>query len=326
MHKKTQNHAARLLIKAVPDAIDYFRKILIQTDQKKAEQKAEKYCTAQFHTVHGEEISRLKAEIPEDTQRIKQRKKEIAAQEQLIAKTDRMIRVTDKLKREVPDQHDRNVRKGLDILLGITCLFAAVLVLAMGASNVFSIIMASGTPIFLEQPELAWMLSGLMPLGAFALEFFKRHLQSNEAQRVYTISIFGLAAFLLLDWVVLFALLFGSPGDTALDIDALLKPAGEDYLGTAFTMVQLLAELLVGAALFTSAGDLFAKHSPTKLIPNPDYVEAVELLEKMKQEAVPASEALIKKTARLALLEHGLTLHLSEQMATYERLRAQLLD
>ena len=152
------------------------------------------------------------------------------------------------------------------------------------------------------------LYTGLMPLGAFALEFFKRHLHSDHAKKIYNTIVFALAALLLLVWVVLFALVFGSPGDTALDIDSLLKPSGEDYLGKAFTMVQLLAELLVGASLFTSAGDLFAKHSPTRLIPNPDYVEAVQLLEKMKKDVAPVTEALISKKARLALLEHGLTL------------------
>ena len=86
------------------------------------------------------------------------------------------------------------------------------------------------------------------------------------------------------------------------------------------------AELFVGAALFTSAGDLFSKHSPTRLMANPDYVEATQLLAKMKKEYAPIVDILNKKKARLEILGHGLTLYLSERMATYERLRAQLVD
>lgn len=326
MKKTTDNHAARKLLKSVPDATDYFRKLLVQTDLKKAEQAVRTHCTSLYYMTFGEEISRLKIDIPDGEQRCTRLKKEIAAQEQFISKTERMIRVRDKLAREIPDKHDRDMRKWLDIVLGGICLLAALVVLGMGASNVFSIIMASGTPVFLEQPELAWMLSGLMPLGAFALEFFKRHLHSDHAKRIYNTIIFALAAFLLVDWVVLFALVFGSPGDTGLDYGDLLKPAEEDYLGKSFTMVQLLAELLVGASLFTSAGDLFAKHSPARLIPNPDYVEATQLLEQMKNDVAPVTEALTQKKARLDMLEHGLTLYLSEQVASYERLRAQLSD
>ncbi len=326
MKKTMDNHAARKLLQSVPDATDYFRKILVQTDQKKMEQAVRAYCTSLYHMTFGEEISRLKISIPEDEQRGKQLKKEIATQEQFISKTERMIRIKDKLARDIPDKQDRDMRKWLDILLGVVCLAAALFVLGMGASNVFSIIMASGTPIFLEQPELAWMLSGLLPLGAFALEFFKRHLHSDQAKKIYNTITFALAAILLLTWVVLFALVFGSPGDDAIDFDKLLKPSGSNDLAKAFTMVQLLAELFIGASLFTSAGDLFAKHSPTRLIPNPDYVEATQLLVKMKKDYAPITDVLTKKKARLEMLEHGLNLYLSEQMAGYERLRAQLTD
>lgn len=326
MNKKTDNQTVRTLLKLIPDAMDHFRKLIMQKDQKKSEQAAREYCTASFHITYGEETSRLKSEITEEEQRCVQLKKTTTAQEQLIAKTDRMIRVEDKIRKEIPDDRERDIRKWLDIGLGVICLIAALFVLGMGASNVFSIIMASGTPIFLERPELAWMLSGLLPLGAFALEFFKRHLRSDQAKQIYTTIVFGLTAILLLTWVVLFALVFGSPGDSIIDIDSLMKPSEGNNLSTAFTMVQLLAELFVGAALFTTAGDLFAKYSPTKLIQNPDHVEATQLLAKMKKEHETAVNSLIKKKARLETLNHGLTLYLSEQMANYQRLRAQMTD
>lgn len=326
MNKEKDDQAVRALLKHAPDAADHFRKLIMQKDQKKAEQAAREYCTASFHVTYGEEISRLKAEVTEEDKTSPQRRKTIAAQEQRVAKTDSMIRVEDKIRKEIPDDHERDIRKWLDIGLGTICLIAAFFVLGMGASNVFSIIMASGTPIFLERPKLAWMLSGLLPLGAFALEFFKRHLRSDQAKQIYTTIVFGNTALLLLTWVVLFALVFGSPGDVIIDIGSLMKPSEGFNLATIFTMVQLLAELFVGAALFTTAGDLFAKHSPTKLIQNPDHVEATKLLEKMKKEQETAVNIQIKKKARLDVLGHGLTLYLSEQMANYDRLRAQLTD
>ncbi|MCB1935511.1 MAG: hypothetical protein KDF59_06180 [Nitrosomonas sp.] len=327
MAKTTTNaHVVRDLLKALPDTTEFFRKLAVLPDQKKAEQEARNYCETLYRVTYGEEMSRLKSEIAEAEQRSKQLVKAIAAQEQLIAKTDRMIRVQDKLKREFPDKQDRNFRTWLDILLGIICLIAAVFVLGMGASNVFSIIMSSGNPVFLDEPRLAWMLSGLLPLGAFALEFFKRHLQSDRSKRIYTITIFALSAILLLVWVVLFALVFGSPGDDSLDFDKLLKPAGEDHLGQAFTMVQLLAELMVGAALFTSGADLFAKHSPTRLVESPDYTDAVALLNQMKKDYAPIAANIHHKKARSELLEHAKGLFVSEQMINYARICARLCD
>ncbi len=326
MKQAAINDTVRGLFERVPETAEHFRKLAVIADQKTAEKDAKDYAAALYNLTHGEEITRLKSEIPDNEQRSKQLKKEIAAQEQLVAKTERMIRVADILKRKIPDKHDRDIRKWLDILLGVVCLIAALIVLGMGASNVFSIIMASGTPIFLEQPQLAWMLSGLMPLGAFALEFFKRHLHSDHAKKTYTMTVFALSALLLVSWVVLFALVFGSAGDDTLDFDKLLKPTGEDYLGKSFTVVQLLAELFVGASLFTSAGDLFAKHSPTRLVENPDYAEAAQLLEKMKKDYAPVADIIAQKKARLDRLEQGLTLYLSEQMTAFTRLRARLMD
>lgn len=326
MSKTANNNVVRDLFKVLPDTREYFRKLVMLEDQKKAEQEARTYCEKLYRITYGEEMSRLKSEIAEDEQRSKQLIKAIAAQEQLIAKTDRMIRVQDKLKREVPDKKDRNLRTWLDILLGILCLFAAGFVLLMGASNVFSIIMSSGAPIFLEEPRLAWMLSGLLPLGAFSLEFFKRHLQSDRGKRFYTITIFALSAILLLAWVVLFALVFGSPGDDALDFDKLLKPAGEDHLGKAFTMVQLLAELMVGAALFTSGADLFAKHSPTRLVTSPDYEDAVAVLSAMQKDYAPIGANIHQKKARLDVLEQGASLYASERVVEYQRTCARFCD
>lgn len=326
MNKETDNLTVRALLKPLADAKDYFRKLLAQSDLKKAEQAAREYCTAIFHITYGEEISSLKAEIPEKELRCKQFRNAISAHERFTSKIARMIPVKDKLKQDIPNEHERDIRKYLDIALGVVCLIAAIFVLGMGASNVFSIIMASGTPIFLERPELAWMLSGLLPLGAFALDFFKRHLNSDKAMQIYTTSIFGSTAILLLTWIVLFALVFGSPGDSGIDIDALMKPSEGNDLATALTIIQLLAELFVGTALFTTAGDLFAKYAPTKLTINPDYVAAMQLLTTMKQNYDLTEALLIKKKARLETLNHGLTLYLSEQMASYLRLRAQMTD
>ncbi len=327
MSKLTGNsNTVRELLKRIPDAMDHFRKLVVQKDQKKSEKEAREYSTASFHITYGEETSHLNAEIAQGEEHCAQLKKSITAQKQLIAKTDRMILIKDKLKRDIPDEHDRGVRKWLDVALGVICIIAALFVLGMGASNVFAIIMASGTPIFLEEPKLAWMLSGLLPLGAFALEFFKRHLYLDQTKKIYTLLIFALAALLLVVWVVLFALVFGSPGDDSFDLDSLIKPEKENHIATAFTMVQLLAELFVGASLFTTAGDLFAKYSPTKLTQNPNLVEAEQLLVPMEKEYEAANAALIKKKARLEVLNHALTLHLSEQMVAYMRIRAQLVD
>jgi hypothetical protein len=321
MNKKIDQDAVQELLKDLPDATSFSRKLIFRRDKEQARLEGRKFYIANFNAVYGEELNELDMKIPEKTQQWESLSKQKAILEKQLKETNPTSR-----KEDTPDRHDRDIRMWLNIGLGIICLFAALFVLGMGAANIFSIILGSGTPVFIENPQLAWMLSALFPIGAFALDFFKRHLSSDRANLIYIRLIFGITALLLLIWVILFALVFGSPASSSLDFEKIMEPSSNDHLATALTIVQLLCELLVGSLLFSISGDLLVKYFPTKIIPNPNYVETKKLLDSTTRDHNEATDALAKMISRQKKLADIRTIYISLQESNFDRLLAQLGD
>ena len=68
---------------------------------------------------------------------------------------------------------------------------AIVVALGMGGANVYANLMASGQPVFIEQPILAVFLSGLLPAGSTALKFissFFEYSRTTSATRWWSTS------------------------------------------------------------------------------------------------------------------------------------------
>jgi len=161
-----------------------------------------------------------------------------------------------------------------DKIVALSSMGAAVLVLGTGAANVFSNIMSLGQVIFLEQPSLAVMLSILLPAGSVAIKFVVEQFENDRSRRRYILTLYSLTVLTLLSWTVLFALSFhGISG--GLDLSSL----GEtDHTATAFTGVQLLAEILIGATLFQVASDVYVQYAPGTFARNPEYEEIEQSL------------------------------------------------
>lgn len=312
-------------LKDMPDVQDHMRRLAVLADANEAEKLARDYVESSFRMAYGQEVERLDAAIIEQTAKTKEGRKAVESQQQLVNKTSRMIRVQEQRRKEIPDEKARDLRKWRDWLLVALCFIIAFLVLGMSAVNVFSIIEASRIPLFLERPELAWMLSGLLPIGAFALEFLKRHFTTDRAKYRYTMLVYSLTASLLLIWIVLFALVYGNPA-SGMDVDALMGQSSGNPLDMILTMTQLLAELFVGASLFMAGGDLLDRHSPTRLIANPDYEEAAALLKAMRQEHETCTALLNDLKGSGTSLQAASRLWMQEQMLLFKRLRAQLCD
>lgn len=315
------------IIKSIPKQHDYYRSLVDMKDQKQAEKLVEERSRLLYALAIGEERTRLKKQVALDQQNRKQREKQIEKLEGLIARTDVMIRTKDRFESQIPDDQARQTVKKMDIAAVTVLLFLAAVVLCMGAANIYAIIMAAGIPAFLEQPQLAVVLSLLLPIGAAALKLLRHYLPTDRARKRYIALMFGVTAVSLMAWVVLFALVFGSAGDQSIDVDAMMDAAsGGNTLGTAFTMVQLLAEMSVGATLFCVADDVLAKYSPKRMMNNPDYEETARSLERMKAGVQTETADEHKREARLQALEDGEKLYISEQLSLYATIRAQFLE
>lgn len=204
----------------------------------------------------------------------------------------------------------------------VVALCFGVIVVIMGAGNVYANIMGSGNGVFLDAPILAALLSALVPAGSIALKSVPDSIDSAEGKALYIRTINGLTVLVLLSWTALFAWNFHGVSSqlTLSDLDS------SNTAVIALTWVQLLAEILVGVVLFQVAADIASKYAPNKCTPNPDYVE-IELAIK-EEEALNTrlrEERNTKRGIKVAL-EASLQAFVNDMIALYRNMKKQLDD
>ncbi len=309
----------------------YFRKTVLMQNQAKAEKMAEDYVAAVTESVVGEERNCLTLNLAETREQAASLKKSIIDDRKLVAKTNKTIRVKDQQIKDTPDEKERDLRKIIDLTLGVGCIIFGLAAICISMTTMFTVVMSSGNPVFLENEMLAWAMSSVLGLGALAFEFFKRYLVTDRSKRLYGISMYIVTACLLITWIIMFAILFGSTADQGIDIGDLLgggatSDSSSDPWMTAFTVIQLLAEFFIGCTFFMTGGDLFTKYSPTRTMDNPVYLDAKKRLETMEVEHKDFSEAMHADEARVSAINSAVSLFTKEQLANYHQLRAQLVD
>jgi len=174
-----------------------------------------------------------------------------------------------------------------DQIMGFLCGSTMVGLLSLGVVNVATTILASGIPVFLEHPYLAWMLGGLVPAAAISIKSAYHMMDLDSSRRFYAQSIFGLSALITLVWIVLFALSF--EGATAeIDWSSFSDTGtggGHSWINTLRTIVQIVGEIVIGASLFLVIDRIQATYSSSYSIKNPKWVAANKRVEKVDETA-----------------------------------------
>lgn len=199
-------------------------------------------------------------------------------------------------------------------------LFFMVLVLCAGAGNVYSAIMVEAIPVFLDHPYLAWLLACLLPAGSVALHSFNDLLSSDRSRDRYARLISMITFVLLVVWAVCFAASF-QIGDDMTDPEWLNRPA--THTPQAFTAVQILTELFIGASLALNAGHIHSRYSKDKTIPNPE----AEILDKrIGDMRVQCESPQDRRWAygRHMQLQAMRGVHIGEQTALFRAIRNRL--
>ncbi len=311
------------IINSIPDINGTIGAALALADQRDSSKLIEEQAGLAFDMIRGEEIFYLEADISNQESSVQRSKQAIDEQEKILFATSPTIKAAHSRNERVQDRTPLQLLIwSKDFTIGLSCLLCGLLVVLMGATNVYSIIMASGTPVFLDDPRLAMMLSGLLPIGSIALKFFSATIQNDKFKKRYTMLLYGASAISLLAWVVLFGMTFGSAA-SGFDWDSLGNDS-DSSKGSAFTVVQLLAEMLVGATLFQVAGDIWATYAPTTLISNPAYDERKKNLELLRADHDERRKSFTQNTARLNTLKAARKAYINSQILHYKRQVARL--
>jgi len=191
------------------------------------------------------------------------------------------------------------------------CLLAAMV---MGATNVYSNLMSSGQPVFLDNPWMAISISMLVPAGSCAIKFIANFFEFNLSKKRYALIVYSSVAITLLLWTIFFAQEF--TGVTSeIDWDALGEESSDK--GAWLVWVQIVAEILVAAALFLAAEDISLKYSPESYRENPEYINALDAFKKHQSQHSALREQRGQNHASIIGLEARRQAYINDCLAEF---------
>ncbi len=209
-----------------------------------------------------------------------------------------------------------------DKVIVVVSLTSALVVLFMGAANVYANIMGSGNPTFIENSYLAVIISMLLPAGAVAMKFVTDIFESDKTKARYVKTLNILTVVAMLAWTVLFAQTFDGQS-AGIDLDEMLKA---NPASSMLTWIQLLAELLVGFVLCQTASDTHAKYAQNSYIRNPERTEIEAVLEEHSDSHEALRDDLNSRTGREAELNAGCQIFVNEMVALFLNMRGRFDD
>lgn len=298
----------------------FIRMLLNQPALKDAVKLVEEQARLVWRKYFGLEMERLQLEIT-------------ALEERLVPSDARLSALMSKLKslkasissetlngegvnQYIPFFHWRPKDKGTVVL----SIFAAVVVLTIGAANVYANIMGSGNGIYIDEPHLAALFCALLPVGSLALKFITDAIESAKVKALYTKTLHVLTVLALLSWTVLFALNF--PGTSAHFTLGDLE--GSNTLSMTLTWNQVVADMLVGGVLFQVAADTYAKYAPSRGIP--DLIETESAIKEEEALNKRLREERNEKRGIKVALEASLQAFVNDMVALYKNMKRQFDD
>ncbi|MCB1878213.1 MAG: hypothetical protein KDH88_19735 [Chromatiales bacterium] len=195
-------------------------------------------------------------------------------------------------------------------LLTVACM-------AMGWSNLYVNLMASGEPVFIENFWLAAALAAISPLAAVAVERLSHLFVTDRARQRYTKAIFGLTVIVLAAWSVLFVHEY--PGVTSPVLFA-----GEGFDAAPFlTWAQIALEILVASCLWLAADQIHSKYAPGWVIENPEFREQGEAITALRARLGALRQRYGALIGRRAVLEADRQAFINAQVAEFQARKAR---
>ncbi|MDR4468472.1 MAG: hypothetical protein MRJ68_09265 [Nitrospira sp.] len=294
------------------------RTMLTHPNLKKATKEVEQHAGLDFDRAYGSEMESLKLEGAALDERVSRCAEALRETQKQQRNTKGHLKVAD-ITTGTGGQDSSYWKWTLkdQIVFPLTILLMT-LVLGAGSANVFSAIMMGGEPVFLENPTLAVMLSFLLPAGSAAIHVLGDLLERDRSRHRYTLVLLGMTATTLLAWTFLFAQNF-QIGASGIDWDGLGQE--NDSTASAFTFVQLLAEMLCGSCLFLGATHIHSRYSRDAVATSPEG----EYLTREGQARQSAYNALEEQRrgvrGRYMQLQSMRLKHIGEQKSLFVSLR-----
>ncbi len=141
----------------------------------------------------------------------------------------------------------------------------AIGLLIMGMLGTHMAAINSGSPAIIENPNMAWLPTMLIPSAALAFKFIYKMMPTDLWRKLYKGFVSLGALFFTVYWVFLFGEAnHGGAEINLFDTDNLGSNADQHVL-----TIQILADLFLGTILFLVFSDCFIRHSTEWYTDNP---------------------------------------------------------
>ncbi len=210
--------------------------------------------------------------------------------------------------------------RALDQMSFMLLIVSLIAAMGMGAANVYANLMASGEPVFIQQPGLAICLSLLVPTGSSALKFITVFFEYDRTRKRYALGIYTLTLITMMAWSIAFALNFtGVAG--GMDWDSL---GDSNNSGAILVWLQLSAEILIASALFLAAEDIYCKYNPDQTCESLDYLAADKALKNYHKEHEAVADMRGKNHGQCVCLKAKREAFINTRLVDFHALRSRL--
>ncbi len=294
---------------------EYVRRLRHMSDNDLAVQAAIEFADNVFEQQYGQEYATLVKRRETLEQLHSQRKAIMIAALERVVRTDPFVYMEDPHTKKTDSKPFKEW--GLADKVGLClCLAGAVATAGIGFSNVYAAMMASGEPIYIEQPLLPALTACSLPLASLAIERLNHFFKTDQTKHRYTLGIFSSTAVFAILWVLAFSTQFSSAGGD-IDLMAIVESSGgkSDHL----VRVQLLLEVFTASSLGLAVDSIVRRHSPDNQNDSPQLVKHEKAFETAKAKFDEVDVELNDCLGRIAFLDserdHTILHHVSDHLA-----------
>ena len=301
-----------------PSIISYIKSLLNHPNVEKSLRNVSEQAELIFTANHGDEVKSLElqiGELEEGCKKLVARLRKLEAKEERVKPYKKAPATKGKGNQTPITEWASKHRSSFIISFGLMFIM-----IGTGVSNVYSNILSSGNPVFLENPHLALFLSALFPASVFATKFIRDFMEADWSRKAFTGFICILFLISTIYWVYQFSIHF--PGITnEINLDDLDESGHSDSI---MVRAQLLSELFASVMLYFNVSDIWDSYSPSIRIPNPQHIEIVDILKNHVHAHEQLSKELGEKRGRLEQLKAKRQTFINEAVSKFTNQRIRL--
>lgn len=309
-----------------------FIRTVAETDGGTRGQDVEAFHRALFLHQHGHDLARFREQRRVSEDRLVDLEARLGRVRQRLAGAGPFVPV---LEDGRPDTQPNAPWNFWDRTMFVAAAAAIVCLLVFGVLNVSFNLLESGLVTFAEHPYRAYFWAALLPVGALAVKVGWDLLRGLRQRDIYLWTCLALGVAGVLVWVAAYASIYPALSRTAAEqIGSLsvtdqgsstddsfgqLTSGGAKRIDMLLVSAQALAEICLSAVLGIYLTQLYAKHRPVRLAPDPAYTQFDA--ERRRLEAGVSQErlALADAAGGEARLENQLAVFVKYARSLFER-------